>query len=135
MLSDPAAAAWVTAGRPTVDAPPPIDGRCARCGADGPTVTSSRIISPKFTGFDAWPYGLRRLCVACAWAYSRPPTKQPALLITATSVTEYPLPAGMGSVLMAGPLTDTRAAVIPVFKQRHVCQRHVKTDPLAASEN
>ena len=51
MISDPAAAAWVAAGRPAVDAPPPVDGRCGRCGEDGPTVTSARIISEKFTGF------------------------------------------------------------------------------------
>jgi hypothetical protein len=52
-------------------------------------VTSARIISEKFTGFDAWPFGSRRLCVPCAWAYSRQPTSQPALLITATTSTAY----------------------------------------------
>ena len=81
MLSDPAAAAWAAAGHPSVDAPPPVRGRCGRCGAEGPTVTSSRIVSESFTGFDTWPFGTRRLCVPCAWAYSRPPRAVPATLL------------------------------------------------------
>jgi hypothetical protein len=134
MLTDPAAVAWVAAGRPTVDAPPPVGGRCGRCGTDGPTVTSSRIISEKFTGFDAWPYGSRRLCVACAWTYSRQPTTQPALLITATTVTEYPDGADLVHTLTAGALPISRAAVLPTARRRHILPTaewgHLATDGL-----
>src|SRR6185295_10995345 len=104
----PAAAAWVAAGRPAVDAPPPVDGRCGRCGEDGPTLTSARIISEKFTGFDAWPFGSRRLCVPCAWAYSRQPTSQPSLLITDTTVTEYSSGAALADMLTVGRVCPAR---------------------------
>lgn len=134
MLSDPAAAAWVAAGRPSVDAPPPVDGRCGRCGDDGPTVTSSRIISEKFTGFDAWPFGSRRLCVTCAWAYSRQPTTQPALLITTTTVTEHTNGAVLTAVLTAEALPDTHAVVLPTARRRHILPTaqwgHLATDGL-----
>ena len=120
MLSDPAAAAWVAARRPAVDAPAPVDGRCGRCGEDGPTVTSARIISEKFTGFDGWPFGSRRLCVPCAWAYTRQPTTQPALLITATTVTEYSSGAALADVLTDGPLSSTQAVVLPTAHRRHI---------------
>ena len=134
MLSDPAAAAWVAAGRPAVDAPAPVDGRCGRCGQDGPTVTSSRIISEKFTGFDAWPFGSRRLCVPCAWAYTRQPTTQPALLITTTTVTEYSAVAALAEVLTAGPLSHTQAVVLPTARRRHILPAaewgHLATDGL-----
>jgi hypothetical protein len=136
MLSDPAAAAWVAAGRPAVDAPPPVEGRCGRCGADGPTVTSSRIISEKFTGYDRWPYGFRRLCVACAWAYSRQPTTQPAMLITTTTtttVTEYLNNADLAAALGAA-LPHTHAVVLPVARRRHILPTadwgHLATDGL-----
>ncbi len=134
MLSDPAAAAWVAAGRPPVNAPPPIDGRCGRCGHDGPTVTSSRIISEKFTAFDTWPFGSRRLCVGCAWAYSRQPTTQPALLITADTVTEYSDETALAQLLMRGPLPDTHAVVLPTARRRHILPTtqwgHLATDGL-----
>jgi hypothetical protein len=134
MLSDPAAAAWVATGRPDVDAPPPVDGRCGRCGEDGPTVTSARIISEKFTGFDAWPFGSHRLCVPCAWAYTRQPTTQPALLITATTVTEYASAAALAYVLTDGPLSSTQAVVLPTARRRHILPTaqwgHLATDGL-----
>lgn len=134
MLSDPAAAAWVAAGRPAVDTPAPVDGRCGRCGEDGPTVTSARIISEKFTGFDAWPFGSRRLCVPCAWAYSRQPTTQPALLITDTTVTEYSTGAALADVLTDGPLSVIQAVVLPTARRRHILPTaqwgHLATDGL-----
>lgn len=137
MLSDPAAAAWVAAGRPAVDAPAPVDGRCGRCGQDGPTVTSSRIISEKFTGFDAWPFGSRRLCVPCAWAYTRQPTTQPALLITTTAVTEYSAVAALAEVLTAGPLSNSQAVVLPTARRRHILPAaewsHLATDGLVVA--
>lgn len=137
MLSDPAAAAWVAAGRPPVDAPAPVDGRCGRCGQDGPTVTSSRIISEKFTGFDAWPFGSRRLCVPCAWAYTRQPTTQPSLLITTTAVTEYSAIAALAEVLTAGPLSITQAVVLPTARRRHILPTaewgHLATDGLVVT--
>jgi hypothetical protein len=120
MLSDPAAAAWIAAGRPAVNAPAPIEGRCGRCGQDGPTVTSAQIISEKFTGFDAWPFGLRRLCVPCAWAYSRQPTTQPSLLITDTTVTEYSTGTELADILILGPLSSTQAVVLPTARRRHI---------------
>lgn len=134
MLADPAAAAWVAAGRPAVDAPPPSDGQCGRCGDEGPTVLSSRIISEKFTGFDAWPFGSRRLCVPCAWAYTRQPTTQPALLITTTSTTEHHNLAYLSSLLAAGPLPSTAAVVVPTARRRHILPAadwsHMATDGL-----
>lgn len=137
MLSDPAAAAWIAAGRPAVDAPAPVEGRCGRCGQDGPTVTSSRIISEKFTGFDAWPFGSRRLCVPCAWAYTHQPTKQPTLLITTTSVTEYSNPAALADVLTTASLPNTHAAVVPTARRRHIVPTaewgHLATDGLVVA--
>lgn len=137
MLSDPAAAAWVAAGRPAVDAPPPVAGRCGRCGEDGPTVTVTRIVSEKFSGFDAWPFGFRRLCVPCAWAYSRPPRSVPAMLITRDAVTEHPKGVGMAAVLTAGALPDTHAVVLPTAHTRHVLATaewgHLATDGLVTS--
>lgn len=134
MLSDPAAAAWVAAGRPAVDAPAPVEGRCGRCGEDGPTVTSARIISEKFTGFDAWPFGSRRLCVPCAWAYNRQPTIQPSLLITDTAVSEHSSGAALADVLAAGPLSGTQAVVLPTARRRHILPTaqwgHLATDGL-----
>ncbi|MBU8814096.1 hypothetical protein KL953_35135 [Mycolicibacterium goodii] len=134
MLSDPAAAAWVAAGRPAVDAPAPVDGRCGRCGEDGPTVTSARIISEKFTGFDAWPFGSRRLCTPCAWAYSRPPSAVPAMLITTNTVTEHPKGVGLASILTAGALPNTHAVVLPASRHRHILATaewgHLATDGL-----
>lgn len=134
MLTDPAAAAWVAAGRPDVDAPPPVHGRCGRCGEDGPTVTSSRIVSELFTGFDAWPFGSRRLCVSCAWAYSRRPTSQPPMLITTTTVTEFDDAAGLAEVLTAGELSSTYAVAVPTARRRHILPTtqwgHLATDGL-----
>ncbi|GAB1812993.1 hypothetical protein AWC29_06405 [Mycobacterium triplex] len=134
MLSDPAAAAWVAAGRPAVDAPSPVDGRCGRCGEEGPTVLSSRIISEKFTGFDAWPFGSRRLCVPCAWAYSTPPTTQLALLVTATTVTEYSTGAALADALAGGALPTSQAAILPTARRRHILPTaqwgHLATDGL-----
>lgn len=134
VLSDPAATAWDAAGQPDVDAPTSGQGRCGRCGADGPTVASSRIISEKFTGFDAWQFGTRRLCTPCALAYRRPPTSQPAMLITTTSVTEYPERSGLAAVLMTGPLACTEAAIAPAYPRRHLLPTarwgHLATDTL-----
>lgn len=134
MLSDPAAAAWVVAGQPSVNAPAPIPGRCGRCGVDGPTVTSSHIISEKFTGFDAWPFGSRRLCVPCAWAYSRPPIAVPAMVITADTVIEHPRGAGLAPLLSAGALPTSHAVVLPSSRRRHVLATaewgHLATDGL-----
>ncbi|MCV7286000.1 hypothetical protein H7J87_11730 [Mycolicibacterium wolinskyi] len=139
MLSDPAAAAWVVAGQPPVNAPAPIPGRCGRCGEDGPTVTSSHIISEKFTGFDAWPFGSRRLCVPCAWAYSRSPIVVPAMVITADTVTEYSEGAGLAPLLTAGALPNTHAVVLPSSRRRHVLATaewgHLATDGLVTMWN
>lgn len=134
MLSDPAAAAWIAAGRPDVEAPPPVAGRCGRCGTDGPTVTSSRIISEKFTGFDAWPFGSRRLCVPCAWAYSHQPTTQPPLFITPIGVQEYRSGAELAVLLTEGPLSTSQAVILPTAKRRHILPAaewaHLATDGL-----
>ncbi|MFA5712360.1 MAG: hypothetical protein WDA30_27690 [Mycolicibacterium sp.] len=103
-------------------------------------MTSSRIISEKFTGLDAWPFGFRRLCVPCGWAYSRAPTTQPGMLITATTVTEYRGASGaaeLGGVLAAGALTGRQAAVVPTTMRRHILPTaewgHVATDGFVAS--
>ncbi|GAB1814325.1 hypothetical protein MUNTM_33640 [Mycobacterium sp. MUNTM1] len=134
MLSDPAAAAWVAADQPPVEAPTPAKGRCGRCGTDGLVVASSRIVSDRFTGFDAWPFGSHWLCTPCAWAYSRPPRTVPAMLISTTTVTEYPDRAGLASVLTAGALPDTHAVLLPASHQRHILPTaqwgHLATDGL-----
>lgn len=134
MLSDPASAAWVASGRPNVDAPAPVAGICGRCGQDGPTVTSSRIISEKFTGFDDWPFGSRRLCTPCAWAYSQPPSSQPPLLITTTTLTEYTNAWDLSAVLTNGPLPVNHAVVVSVARRRHILPTaqwgHLATDAL-----
>ncbi|MEY8019172.1 hypothetical protein [Mycobacterium servetii] len=139
MFSDPAAAAWVLAGSPDVDAGAPIPGRCGRCGTDGPTVPSSRIISEAFTGFDTWPFGSRRLCVPCAWVYSRAPRAVPAMLIEATTVTEYRHPAALAAILAAGPLPATQAAVVPTLRRRHILPTarwgHLATEGLVIAWN
>lgn len=119
MLSDPAASAWLAAGRPTIAAPL-SEGRCGRCGHDGPTVVSSRVVSEKFTGFDAWPYGPARLCVPCAWAYSYTPSSAPAMLITTTGVDEYRHGADLLATLAGGALPAATAAVVPTARRRHL---------------
>jgi hypothetical protein len=97
-------------------------------------VTSARIISEKFTGFDAWPFGSRRLCVPCAWAYSRQPTTQPALVITDATVTEYSTGAALADVLTDGPLSVIQAVVLPTARRRHILPTaewgHLATDGL-----
>lgn len=118
MLTDPAAAAWRAAGSPEVDVS--AHGRCGRCGDDGPSVASSRVISERFTDFDAWPYGSRRLCAACAWAYSRQPKTQPTMLITSDAVTEYSTPGAVADLLAAGALSNTAAVVLPTARRRHI---------------
>jgi hypothetical protein len=134
MFTDPAAAAWHTAGRPAVDAPTPIPGRCGRCGTTTDTVTSSRIISEKFTGFDAWPYGSRRLCVPCAWAYTCTPTTQQPMLITTTTTTTFTAGGELAPHLSAGALAPTAAAILPTVKRRHLLPTarwgHMATDGL-----
>ena len=134
MLADPAAAAWVVAGRPDVDAAGPTVRRCGRCGDTGPAVASSRIVSNRFTGFDAWPFGSDWLCTPCAWAYSRPPRSVPPTLITTTTVTEYPTRRGLDHVLTAGALAPTHAVLLPASYQRHILPTaqwgHLATDGL-----
>ncbi|MDD4865638.1 MAG: hypothetical protein PHQ28_00415 [Mycobacterium sp.] len=118
--SDPAAAAWIAAGCPAVDAPTARKGRCGRCGTDAPTVSSWHAVSDKFAAFDGWPYGVDRLCLACAWAYSRAPNTQPALHITATSVTEHIDSTGLLGLLCAGPLPNDHAVVVPATRRQHI---------------
>jgi hypothetical protein len=97
-------------------------------------VTSARIISEKFTGFDAWPFGSRRLCVPCAWAYSRQPTTQLALLITTDAVTEYTDATALADVLTVGELPSTCAVVLPTARRQHILPTaqwgHLATDGL-----
>jgi hypothetical protein len=131
-LRDPAAVAWVLAGCPAIDAPAAIAGRCGRCGSEGRTVPSSRVVSEKFAAFDCWLYGLDRLCLGCAWAHSRAPNTQPALHITTTSVTEHVDSTELLGLLRAGPLADTAAVVVPATRRQHILPNaqwaHVATD-------
>lgn len=119
MLSDPAASAWRIAGEPGLDASTG-GGRCGRCGTDGPSVASTQVVSERFSGIDTWPYGWRRLCVTCAWAYSRSPVVAPIMLITTTAVTEYSTGPELAQVLAAGPLASTSAAIMPTTRRRHI---------------
>lgn len=137
MLCDPAAAAWVAAGQPAVEAPATLQGRCGRCGGDDPTVASSRIVGEKFTGFETWPFGSRRLCTPCAWAYSQAPTTQPARTITTTTTTEHRDPAAMADLLTADALPPTHAVVVPTSRRRHILPTaewgHLATDGLVVA--
>lgn len=139
MLSDPAAAAWIAAGRPAGDIPTSQDAPCGRCGDPCPTVPSSRVVREKFTDLDSWPYGTRRLCPACAWIYTRPPTTQNSLHIaTATApgtVYEHPQPHTLAGLLTAPDgLTHTDAVIVVVAKRRHLLPTaqwaHLATDGL-----
>src|SRR5690625_2368666 len=113
MLPDPAAAAWAAAGRPPIAAPSAGVAQCARCGTREETGHSSRIVSESFTGFDAWPYGTRKLCTPCAWAYDRQPTKQPALFITTADTAQYRDGSALGDLLAGRGLAATEAVVVP----------------------
>ncbi|WP_237112557.1 hypothetical protein [Mycobacteroides abscessus] len=137
MFSDPAAAAWVAAGRPSVAATTKPGGVCGRCGTSAPTVPSSRIISEFFTGFEDWPYGLRRLCVPCAWAHSHPPAAGKPLVITTDSVTKYSAAYELTAILSAGPLPVDHSVIVPSpdpFRRRHILPAaqwgHLVTDGL-----
>ncbi|SKT84830.1 Uncharacterised protein [Mycobacteroides abscessus subsp. massiliense] len=134
MFSDPAAAAWAAAGSPSIGTPTPNAGPCARCGISGPTIASANIISEKFTGFDAWPYGTRRLCPPCAWAYSFQPTTAPAMLISPGSVTEYANGGDLIQTLATGALPASAAVVLPTSRRRHILPTaqwgHLATDGL-----
>lgn len=121
MLSDPAATAWICAGRPDIEPTLAFDAPCGRCADTGPTVPSSRIISERFTAFDAWPYGSRRLCPPCAWAYTRAPREQLAMLITTGGVDEYSHPSDLQAALSTPHgLGTSESAVAPVIKRRHL---------------
>ena len=137
LLTTPAQAAWTAAGQPDVQAPAPVEGRCGRCGTQTATVTSTHIVSEKFTGFDAWPYGSRRLCVPCAWAYSHTPTAQQAMVITPTHATCYADGRDVTDLLTAGPLPATTAVIVPTAKRRHLLPTaqwgHVATDGLVVA--
>lgn len=137
LLTTPAQAAWTAAGQPDVQAPAPVEGRCGRCGTQTATVTSTHIVSEKFTGFDSWPYGSRRLCVPCAWAYSHTPTAQQAMVITPTATTCYPDGRDVADLLTAGPLPATTAVIVPTAKRRHLLPTaqwgHVATDGLVVA--
>lgn len=117
-------------------APAPTAGQCGRCGAHGPTVTSSRIVSERFTEFDTWPFGSRRLCVPCAWAYSHKLATQPAMLITTTTTTQYANGADLAPALTKGALQSTEAVMVPGRqRRRHVLPTtrwgHLNTDRVA----
>lgn len=109
-----------------------MEGRCGRCGTDGPTVPSSRVVSDKFAAFGSWPYGMDRLCVACAWTYSRPPNTQPALHITSTTCTEYIDSTQLLDLLCVGPLPHDHAVVVPATRRQHILPTaqwaHLATD-------
>jgi hypothetical protein len=87
---------------------------------DGDTVASRHVISEKFTGFDSWPFGSRRLCMACAWAYSRAPNQVKPMVISAAAVVEYAKGAELTSMLAGGALAHTHAVVLPTACRRHV---------------
>lgn len=134
MLADPAAAAWVVAGRPRIHTPPPADGRCGRCGDEGPTVSMTRVIPDKLVGSQNLPFGSNRLCAPCSWAFNRNPAIQPALLITAHSVTSYLDGAALCDVLTAGELPGMQAVILPTARRRHILPTarwgHLATDGL-----
>lgn len=119
MLADPAAAAWNAAGEPTPEGAC-IPGRCGRCGSHGNAVASLSVVSVKFTGFADWPFGADQLCSACAWAYSRPPARVPAMHITCGGVAEYSDRGSLTEILRAGALSPHEAVVLPTTRHRHV---------------
>lgn len=134
MLSDPAAAAWTAAGKPSP--PTTMAGKCGRCGSSGSTISSRSVVSAKFTAYTDWPFGDEGLCAACAWAYSRPPAKQPALHITFSAADEFSDRADLSGILRAGALPADEAVVLPTTRHRHVLATaqwgHLAVDGLVA---
>ncbi|WP_415677731.1 hypothetical protein [Tsukamurella hominis] len=123
MRDDPAAAAWRAAGRPALPGVPlRVDAEpCARCGDAGETARSAVIVSEQFTGFDQWPYGMRRLCTPCAWAHTAAaPTARTVGMITPTETRWLSTNAALAGELTAGPLPATAAAVLSVSRQQYV---------------
>lgn len=117
MIDDPAAAAWVHARRPQLPYPYRVDAEpCARCGAAVETVRSAEVISEQFTGFDAWPYGMRRLCTPCAWCYAAfpPAGAKRWMTITRERTTYHRSTSALAQRLAAGPLTSDVAVVLAV---------------------
>lgn len=123
VLDDPAAAAWAHAGQPGVPAPVQWAAEpCARCGIRGEgTVSSRRIISEQFTGYDSWPFGLRRLCVPCAWAYNvLAPRDRVVWTITPTRTVAHDRATELLPLLSAGRLPGNTAVVLSVQRNHFV---------------
>lgn len=67
---DPVYAAWTAAGTPRPADISTAPGHCARCGATGPIVATSRVVTSDFSGFDGWQQPTAGgLCAACTWCY------------------------------------------------------------------
>lgn len=94
-------------------------GCCARCSDEACLTPLIKVVSPTFTGFDAWhiPSGTG-LCPACVWLY-----RTPALRMVPHLVTQKPsftaLTAGDVFVLLAaGALPATVALSVPLRPNR-----------------
>lgn len=83
-------------------------------------MASRLVVSVKFTAFADWPYGAERLCPVCAWAYSRPPAKQPAVHITRCGAVEFADRAALVEILRVKSLSTDDAVVLPTVRHRHV---------------
>jgi len=115
---------------------------CGRCGEDGPTVTSARIISPRsFTRLRRAGRSVsRRLCVVpCAWAYNpsnRPPSRPLLNHRHRPTVKGVLLPAAppLGRCSSTdGPLSSApgRGACRPAALRRHI----LPTCPVGSSRH
>ncbi|SDY64000.1 hypothetical protein SAMN05661080_04136 [Modestobacter sp. DSM 44400] len=109
--------AWHAAGAPDVE-PPTREGLCARCGAGGPLIAATEVVSRSFTGYDGWADpGRTGVCPPCAWAYRHPPLRATAHLVTRAGQLQALTPTEVGEHLEV-PLSADRALIVPLHPGR-----------------
>lgn len=114
-MHDPVAVAYRHLQPTAPGALPCSTSCCCRCGAHLEVTPLHRIVSAKFTGFDALGPG-DGLCQSCAWSFSTP-ARRLCLLITATTATVLDSPSLYDQLLH--PLASA-AIVVPISGRKHV---------------
>ncbi|WP_201261209.1 hypothetical protein [Embleya scabrispora] len=133
-------AAWIAAGRPI----PPYDFgpgyACSRCGAEHEPTTNAwkSVISPVFTAYDDWRDTAMplRLCIACTWAFRTIGLRDHAHLVDLDDAPRLTrLTSGeLGDLLAAGPLDGSRAAWVPLRRNRKHCITHCQWGLIAVDD-
>lgn len=134
----PSTRLWVAAGSPVLGLgwePADREAGCAHCcsliAAGGLRVRVDRVISDKFTGWDAYPNvdGTPPLwCPACAWAFREPTLRQQPCVASACGAQprggETSEPAGVWDevwvALMDPQWTQQWAVTVPVGRKKHL---------------